>query len=318
MKLVEDNPLHALAAGSDIHLLHSLFNASAASRRVFSEVHYYEPEDPHLTIGMGHWIRTNIATLFAKLRSDAETWHKLRAIWAATLEHDHWEQIKREASEVTRDEQGLDRALGAVLCPNNPSKSCVEDNLIPWTQIVGEVFNTTDHWFTAGWKAISKLEPVARVQAEHWAATVLEPGVTAATKRGLETRGGVACVISAKSSGLGSTMFKVGATKVKATGAGVTRRWSLDAVPKEARPDNPGGIDADRLLQDWQSVVAWQYYCVKKRRVRSRMRAIWEAFFEDSWGPLSHPKSLSKSTLVPQHSGFHMSALPFDFSVTWA
>lgn len=53
--LVCDHPVDALEEGSEVRRLHAAFDG-VSERRIFSEVHYYDPQDPHLTVGLGHWI----------------------------------------------------------------------------------------------------------------------------------------------------------------------------------------------------------------------------------------------------------------------
>lgn len=310
-----DNPAQVLDADSDVYLMHLLFNATSSSRRLFSEVHYYEPEDPHLTIGMGHWVGGNIADLFHKMQNNNEVWVRITEKWAGQLSGSHWEQFRKETGETGGDANSISDGLGKVLCASNPTKACVVDNLVPWTKNVGERFNSTGHWFTKGWKAISRDKSVARIQAEHWSSSVLETGAEDARKRGITKRGGIASVISARSSGLGATMFPVGTTVAKAKKGSLSRRWSLTEVPDAARPTQ-SNVDEEQLLKDWISVAAWQYYTLKKGRVRSRMRAIWDVFYSQSWGPLTNPSSLSKSTVPVPHNGCVMVSEPFDFTVT--
>lgn len=315
MKIVDDDPKHALDPTSDIFLMQNIFDASSASKRSFSEIHYLYPNDPDLTIGMGHWIRGNISRLFESLRNDPGVWNKLMANWSSLLDKDQWVQLRDETGISSADQQALEEALHKVLCIGDDSGSCIKSNLEPWADKVGEKFNSKNHWFAEGWLSISQLEPVAMAQVEFWKKSVLIPGTKSASKRGLTTRGGIACVISAKSSGLGSTMFKIGAKKVSASKGGVSRKWSLTKFPQSALPDEHEQLSQESLLQDWKAVVAWQYYTVKKKRVRSRMRAIWSEFFEDAWGPLKNPNSVSDSTKVPVHSGVFMEKRPFNFSV---
>ena len=317
MNFVDNDPIHALDPASDVRLIHRLFNSSSASRRLFSEIHYYVPQDPDLTIGMGHWIRGNISKLFKKLKDDSDTWDLLTEIWASSLEDHHWIQIRNETGYTGGSQETVNHALSSVLCIDNNNSHCIGSTLELWADGVGEEFNSAHHWFTAGWQSVSRAEPVARAQVQYWKESVLAPGKLQATKRNLTTRGGVACVISAKSSGLANTMFGIGAKEASATGDGVSRSWSLLDVPSEARPDNMDNLSAASLLQDWKAVVAWQFYTLKKRRVRSRMREIWSEFFEVSWGPLENPNSVLMSTRVPKHRGTSMENREYDFTVVF-
>lgn len=317
MNYADDDPIYALDPASDVHLLHRLFNASSSSRRVFSEVHYYDPADPDLTIGMGHWIRSNISKLFGEFRSQQEAWDFLLNQWASAMTTQHWQQIQMESGEGGTTTFTLDKVLTRVLCIGNPSSSCVRNFLEPWADTVRTRFNSEGHWFNAGWKSVSRAEPIAKTQVEFWSESVLKSGGDAADARDLSTRGGIACVISAKSSGLGATMFRPGVTNASASGGEVSRRWSLTTVPDEAKPESVSGLGEQELLQDWRSLVAWQFYAVKKRRVRSRMKAIWNEFFFRTWGELENPNSVAASTGVRKHSGVLMNRSAFDFSVTF-
>ncbi len=317
MNYVGDNPIHALEPASDVHLMHKLFNASSSSRRVFSEVHYYDPADPDLTIGMGHWIRSNISNLFSELKSQPDVWEFLLKQWGSAMTAQHWQQVQTETGEDGTTTATLDKALTKVLCIGNPSSSCVRNTLEPWADSIRARFNDEGHWFTAGWKSVSRAEPIAKTQVEFWSESVLKSGADAAAARDLRTRGGIACAISAKSSGLGATMFKANDANASASGGGVSRKWSLTTVPDDAKPDLASGVSEQDLLQDWKSLVAWQFYTIKKRRVRSRMRAIWKEFFSPTWGDLENPNSVSASTRVRNHSGVVMDKRAFDFSVTF-
>jgi len=315
MIYVDDDPIHALDSASDVHLMHRLFNASSSSRRVFSEVHYYDPADPDLTIGMGHWIRSNISKLFTEFRSEQDVWDFFVNHWASAMTAHHWQQIQAESGEGGTTTPTLNKALTRVLCIGDPTSSCVRNTLEPWADTVRTRFNTEGHWFTAGWKSVSRAEPIARAQVEFWSESILKSGAKAANARDLSTRGGIACVISAKSSGLGATMFQPDDTNASASGGGVSRKWSLTTVPEEAKPESASGLSEQELLQDWKSLVAWQYYSVKKRRVRSRMRAIWKELFSHTWGELENPNSVAASTGLRKHSGIAMDRRAFDFSV---
>ncbi len=313
---VDDNPSAVLDKNSDLYAVHQLFNASTASRRIFSEVHFHEPEDPDLTIGMGHWIRDNIAGLFHLLRSDERLWEDVTGIWASTLSEAQWSLFHQETHIRERGGIGISAGLDRILCAADPDNECVANHLIPWASTVGERFNGSSHWFTAGWKCISRLKPVAAAQLNYWATSVLEKGVTDAHERGIFTRGGIASVISARSSGIKATMFDVGSGEVRATHGSFARRWSLVNVPDSAKPLGVTGLSDDQLLQDWRAVAAWQYYTVKKGEVRSRMKAIWKMYYEESWGPL-RSYSLSDATLIPRHNGVAMDVREFDFSVVF-
>lgn len=311
MRFLDDDPALSLAPDTDVRLLAELFNAGDAARRIFSEVHFHDPEDPHLTVGMGHFIERNLADLFARLRGDEETWAFILPHWSAVLSAKQWQAIAAETGIDGADASALDRALELVLCVGEPGSTCVKQRLVPWADRVGEAFNSDAHWFTAGWKAICRAAPVARHQLETWRTVVLEKGVKEAAKRLQTTRGGISCVISAASSGLGGTMYPAGATTAEVSNHDVHQRWSLTEVPSDARPET--GIDADRLLADWRAVVAWQYYTLTKGRVRSRMTAIWKTYYEATWGPT--PKTLEDAVKVPRHRGTPMDDRSFDFSI---
>lgn len=314
-----DDPLDVLDKSSDFSQMHGAFNSGSSSRRLFSEVHYYRRADPDLTIGMGHWTRSNIAALFAQMKSDRAVWDFMTSEWASVLSKINlWAQFAAETGRTGDSAQALSDGLDHILCAASSSSRCVKQRLEPWADRVGERFNSPGHWFHDGWKATSRVRPIATHQLKFWRTSVLEPGASAAAERLVIPRGGVASVISAKSSGLGNRMFKVGAKNVSASGAGVSRRWSLEKVPAAAQPDSSTAISSEQLLQDWRALVAWQYYSIKAGRVRSRMRAIWKLYHEQSWGPLKHPSSLSKSTSVPKHAGRPMDRSPFDFSLALA
>jgi hypothetical protein len=313
--IVPDNPAEILDEKSDLYALHRLFDASQSSRRLFSEIHYFARRDPNLTIGMGHWTEGNIAELFHRLKSDDQLWQDVTDIWGSLLSEAQWSQLNRETHVSERGGAGIIAALDQVLCASDPSGRCVANNLVPWASKVGEKFNESDHWFNAGWKRISRLRPIATAQLLFWIDSVLERGVRDAQERGIWTRGGVASVISARSSAIGTTMFEAGIEEVQAKHGSVSRQWSLVNVPSSAKPLNRSQITHDQLLQDWRAVVAWQYYTIKKERIRSRMSAIWKTFYEESWGPLRSDSSLEEATSIPRHLGEPMNDQRFDFTV---
>lgn len=308
MRFLKDDPALSLSLGSDVQTFARLFNDSPASRRVFPEVHYHDPEDPHLTVGMGHFIDGNLAKLFGRLRNDPDTWSFLLATWSEALDKSQWQAMARETDGPAGSEgpSALASALERVLCAGAPGPECVAQRLRPWSKGVGEAFNAPNHWFTAGWRAVSCAEPIARIQLETWRAEVLEKGADAAAVRSQTVRGGIACVISAASSGIG-TMYQAGATSASIGGV----HWSLVEVPDAARPKVD--IDPATLLADWRAVVAWQHYTLAKNKVRSRMTAIWKMFFAASWGPA--PKSVADARAAPRHSGRAMDSRPFDFRI---
>lgn len=306
MRFFDDDPSVSLPPNSDIRLLTDIFNSGVASRRVFSEVHYYEKGDPNLTVGMGHFVKDKLAGLFIRMRNDPDTWSFFLDSCNASMSDDHWQQMSLETEVKGTGTTALDRAYSNVLCAEESASSCVKKRLIPWSKKVGETFNSDKHWFTAGWKAACRAEPVAVHQLKHWRSEVLQKGVEAGARRSQDTRGGIACMISAASSGLGARMYGPNETNVKLK----DHTWSLVDIPAEARPE--ATLDSDRLLADWCAVVSWQYYTLAAGRVRSRMIAIWQIFFEDAWGPV--PETPTDALKTPRHRGVLMDSRPFDFS----
>jgi len=305
-QLVCDDPAYLIAPGSDLYKMHRLFNATGSSRRFFSEIHYHEPSDPNLTMGMGHWIDTKLARMFARLRADQDMWDEVVRAWVPLLSSSHWEQVASESGQEGRDGTALTAAIDKLLCAKSPTKACVASIMNPWAKRIGEDFNTDEHWLNAGWRVVGRLPSIARVQLGYWVETILQDGVTAAKQRGITTRGGTASVMSAQSSGIGTTMFAIGEMNPRAG----SRMWNLAMVPANALPTDASTKGA-APLQDWKALVAWQYYTVKKQTVRSRMAEIWRVFYEPTWGPLIVPTATS----ALKHNGCYMRQDAFDFTV---
>jgi len=306
-----DDPALIMKPNSAVLLLHQIFNYSASSRRVFPEVHYIVPGDPNLTVGMGHWVHGELAGLFHQLWKNDETWRQLTESWASALNSAQWTDFAKDTGETERNAEAISRGLTHLMCAEEPSKSCVKNHLDRWSNQVRTRFNNPDHWFHAGWRAASIQQPVAEEQIRYWADSVLSPGQKEARLRGIGTFGGVASVISAESSSLGATMFPRGADKAKAKSGGRHFSWALNKVPQAARLVQ-GSLDETALKQDWRSLAAWQFYTVKKGRVRGRMREIWRIFYEPSWGP--PPKKVKDMSTIPRHTGCYMAQGEFDFT----
>jgi len=310
-----EDPAFIMEPESDLLRLHQIFNAGEASRRLFTEVHYFVQSDPHLTVGMGHWIDSHLATLFQKLRQDQDTWTELTNAWANTMTPDMWLGFEKDSGEKGRDSNAISRGLEQLVCATATSdkatsNKCVERELKPWSLATNDSFNSPNNWFHAGWQSVSVLRRVAEQQIQYWAESVVSAGQHEASKRGIVTLGGIASVISAESSGLGTTMFKPGSEVATASFQGTTFTWSLTTVPEAVRPSQ-GAVNEVALLEDWKSFVAWQYYTVKKGRVRSRMQAIWSAFYEPTWGPLPDNPNIS-ALPKRRHSSCYMARGRFD------
>ena len=312
------DPAYIMTPKSDLLRLHLAFNYNPpVSRRFLNEVHYYEPADPHLTVGMGHWIDDKLARLFQRLKQDMATWEEMTADWADSMDAWMWEEFERDSGESGRNAEAISRGLTVLLCADDASSQCVREKLVPWTHATKERFNEATHWFRAGWLKVSVHSRVAEHQIHHWAESVVNNGQVEAAKRQVATLGGIASVASATSSGLRSTMFPPGAQSVEARSSrlGVSASWLLDSVPESVLPP-AGSTDDPRLLEDWKSLVAWQFYTVRKakknRIVRGRMKAIWQLFYEQSWGPLPAELTFSDVTESRRHSGCYMARGSFD------
>jgi hypothetical protein len=133
------------------------------------------------------------------------------------------------------------------------------------------------------------------------------PSESEALKAGASTFGGVASLASARST---ST----------ATSQQVAKRvQDTKEVPREMRPVQVE-IDDKRLLADWRSVVAWNEYVRIKQNIRPRMRAIWQVYFEKSWGKmpsvpgnlrsLKHTGCYMASGKVEHEAQFELASLP--------
>ena len=303
------DPVFIMSTNSQVRLLHQIFNSGASSQRSFTEVHYIKPGDPHLTVGMGHWVHSKLSKLFHRLKKNDETWQLMTTVWADAMCPDQWEDFAKDTGETETNAAAISLGLSKLLCADDPSQNCIKNNLDRWSNRVGTRFNKSSHWFHAGWNATSILQPVAKEQVLYWTDSVVKEGQRAAEKRGLQTFGGVATTISAISSGIGATLFLPEATQAHVSSS---FERSLVDVPRRARPDTES-VNEEALLDDWKSLVAWQYYNLKKKRIRSRMREIWRVFYQPTWGPL--PKTLAEMKKIPRHSGCYMVRGKFDTSV---
>jgi hypothetical protein len=287
-----DHPSDFLARSSELRRLHAAFDAPA-ERRIFTEVHYY-PKDPHLTIGMGHWTYQHISTLFEKLKQNKNVWDEVINRWYALLTPVMWHDFVADTNVSEQSRQSFEQGLSKLLCLNQ-SSTCLED-FTRWTRKKNADFNRDSNWFRAGWKAVGRLRPVAEIQAQYWLKAIVLPSEKEALKTGASTFGGVASLASALST---ST----------ATSQQVAKRvQDTKEVPREMRPIQVE-IDDERLLADWRSVVAWNEYVRIKKDIRPRMRAIWQAYFEKSWGKMP---SVPGNLRAIRHTGCYMASGNFE------
>lgn len=313
-----EDPAYIMTPDSDVLRLHLAFNDSPSSRRVLNEVHYYD-KDPHLTVGMGHWIDSKLAGLFHRLKQDPTTWKQLTNRWAARMDAAMWKAFEKDTKETGRDASALSRGLSTLLCADKPSSHCIKDTMEPWTHATGLRFNSDKNWFRAGWRAVSLDPAVAEHQVRYWAESIVDEGQAQAKDRGITTRGGIASVVSAVSSGIRRTMFGPNSHSAsrKNGSFGESVAWPLDAVPTSARPA-VGTVNQQALLNDWKSLAAWQFYTVtkatKKKPVRSRMKVIWEQYYAGTWGPLSNKPTFADISKPRHHSGCYMARGPLDIS----
>lgn len=303
-----NDPAFIMRPDSDVFRLQQAFNASPRSKRVFDEVHYIVPGDPNLTVGMGHWVGGKLAGLFHRLRQDQATWAELTQTWADSMDNSMWKTFEQDTGEHGRDAAAISKGLEKLLCAETASSSCVNRTLLVWSHGTKDRFQSKNHWFHAGWISVSRLPGVATHQIQHWVESVVADGQANAEKRGVSTKGGIATVVSATSSGIGRTMFKPGTDLAKVSSTGNSLRQPLNKVPTGARPS--GQVDEKALLDDWRSLVAWQFYNVKKGRVRTRMKEIWKLYYEPTWGPLPKRPKMSDVLADRRHSGCYMASGP--------
>jgi hypothetical protein len=312
-------PAYIMKPNSDLLRLHLAFNDSPSSRRLLTEVHYYDPEDPNLTVGMGHWIGGKLAGLFQRLKQDPAIWLELTTLWAKRMDAAMWHTFKRDSGETEQNAAAMSRGLSKLLCADKASSTCVNKVLLPWTHATRERFNDNSHWFHAGWLVVSVNPKVAEQQVRHWADSVVAEGEKEAARRGAATSGGIASVASAVSSGLGTTMFYPGKDPARMVNKPFSKSvsWPLASVPNSARPAG-GTVNEQALLEDWRSLAAWQFYSVtkatKKRLVRSRMAAIWDQFYAGTWGPLPSKPTFADISKPRKHSGCYMARGTQDIS----
>jgi hypothetical protein len=293
LETVCDHPAEFLARSTELRRLHAAFDAPA-ERRIFTEVHYY-PKDPHLTIGMGHWTYQHISTLFEKLKQNKSIWDMVINSWYSLLTPTMWNVFAADTGVSEQSPQAFEQGLSKLLCLNQRS-TCLAQVFTPWTRKKNEDFNRDNNWFRAGWKVVGRLRPVTEIQAQYWLEALVLPSESEALKVGASTFGGVASLASALSTST-ATSQQV-AKRVQAT----------KEVPREMRPVQVE-IDDERLLADWRSVIAWNEYVRIKKDIRPRMRAIWPAYFEKSWGKMPSVPGNLRSI---RHTGCYMASGNFE------
>jgi hypothetical protein len=260
---------------------------------------------------MGHWVGGKLAELFHQLRRDQATWAELTKTWADNMDNSMWKTFERDTGLGGRDADAISKGLEKLLCAETASSSCVDKTLLPWSHRTKGRFQDKNHWFHAGWSSVSRLPGVATHQIQYWAESVVSDGQANAENRRIRAKGGIASLVSATSGGMG-TIFKSGANLAKASSGGKSLRQPLNKVPSWARPS--GQVDEKALLDDWRSLVAWQFYNVKKGRVRTRMIEIWRQYYAPTWGPLPDKPKISDVLAERRHSGCYMANGPLDIA----
>lgn len=305
------DPAYLIKPGSDLLSLHLAFNDSPSSRRLLNEVHYYDPEDPNLTVGMGHWTGGKLARLFQQLKENPAAWQLLTTRWASRMDASMWHAFEQDTREHGQNAATLSRGVSKLLCADDPSNTCVTQTMLPWTHAIGKRFNDDRQWFRAGWLAVSLDAKVAEVQVRHWVESVVGEGEAEAGRRGITTLGGIASTISAVSSGLGTTLFPAQASSATAKNGKLGRSavFSLTMVPGNARPLG-GTANEQALMDDWRSLVAWQFYTITRAKqnklVRGRMATIWKNYYAATWGPLPSQPAFEDISKPRRHSGCYM------------
>lgn len=272
--LVCDHAVDVLAENSELRRLHAAFDG-ASERRIFSEVHYYDPADPHLTVGMGHWIDGNLQRLMTLIKADNEAWRALVNTWASVMSPSMWSQFQTDTGIKGTSSADLEAGIVKLFCVG-ASSSCIKDVHDRWTSARRDEFNQPTNWFRAGWKAVARLPSVAKIQANLWLETIVLPSESAAKLAGADSLGAVAVFASARSSAT-SISDAIGA-KLK----------TVTAVPEPVAKRSGGSTAV--MLADWKAVVAWAEYNRRKDGIRPRMKSIWNVYFAGSWGAM--PKDM--------------------------
>lgn len=262
-----DHVSEAIEGNPELARLHASFDGRS-ERRILSEVHYY-PKDPHLTVGMGHWTYGNLSGLFRRIKADPAAWTSMTQTWADAMSPTMWAQFTRDTGVAGTTDRSVSDGLTKLMCLEG-DQLCIAGPFTSWTRNVGGDFNAPSHWFTAGWKASSRLPGVAKAQVQHWSATMVIPGSKLAAESGARTLGGAAALVSARSS----------ATAISKT---VASQVSASRLPVgEARGSDD---ESARLKEDRRSVLAWtSYNDVKHWQKRERSSRIWSTYFAGTWG----------------------------------
>jgi hypothetical protein len=296
-ELVCEHPGDVLEQGSEVRRLHAAFDG-VSERRIFSEVHYYDPQDPHLTVGMGHWIDGNLTHLMARIKADSTAWNELLDGWLSVMTAPMWKRFNQDSGTSGRSREDLDAGLSRLFCIGQ-RPDCVAKVHTPWTKRIGPQFMLPSNWFRAGWQTVGRYPDIALIQANTWIETVVLPGQSLAAEAGADSLGGTAVFASAHSSASSlSRSIAAMVRQVKAVPEGVAQR-SADGAP-------------DRLLADWKAVVAWaEYNKIKKGVIRPRMQSIWTTYFAGSWGTM--PQRMDTIGQL-KHSGCWMARGRFEKS----
>jgi hypothetical protein len=202
-----------------------------------------------------------------------------------------WNSFVADTGVAEQSPQAFEQGLSKLLCLNQRS-TCLAQVFTPWPRKKNEDFNRDSNWFRAGWKVVGRLRPVAEIQAQYWLEAMVLPSESEALKAGASTFGGVASLASARS------------TSTATSQQVVKRVQDTKEVPREMRPVQVE-MDDERLLADWRSVVAWNEYVRIKQNIRPRMRAIWQVYFEKSWGKMP---SVPGNLRALKHTGCYMAS----------
>ncbi|WP_289030631.1 hypothetical protein [uncultured Paraglaciecola sp.] len=255
------------------------FNSGSASKRIFSEMHYYIGRDPHLTIGFGHWARKGLDGFFHTMYRNTNVWSNFIGTACSWLiEHpEHYIEFIKDTgidadfidSNSCRDGL-LNLLLGKAI---NKNKSKLESWSNTITKERPNVFNEgSDHWFRKVVTLSITTNSGKLFQAAHWANSVASSGEKKAKVIELHSLGGIATLASADSSGWGTVKHAYNAilhkkprvikhkdikVRDKIISIGKSLSYPTFTVPADLVNHT---VELQVQLSDWHAVVLWQEY----------------------------------------------------------
>lgn len=275
------------------------FNSTKGSKRAFDEIHYHVSGDPHLTMGFGNFAEGTLNNFFKEMPTGTREelvdsiWHYLYTNKSRMKQFSN--EFKLDATDESTVKNELKKFFG-----KGGDLSAWAHRMIKKDPVANKnIFNKSGHWFYDSMKKALLVGSVRNEQIHTWVnKTPLRDGKVAAKKLQLQNiYGAVAAITSARSSGLSVAYNEV---RDKATVSIGKKELDTRTCPEQYKPEIVS-LDETILNQDWKALLIWLRYNSHKGKIRSRQIAIWNIWFEPSWGPLP------KFNVMPgRHTGIAM------------